>query len=161
MWPYVVRTISSVLSAENYVGLYVEVDRDTVRCSVTIAESEVLRGYILFEVMSTGQWEQRVADWISNYWCCMLEEVRPIGVSCTGMPSLRGLTDGENGSGGVLLDPVRLESVMRVVTSAGMSVFPGQDVHVVTNFLLAKLRDCMSDPILASCPALVRVSMIY
>ena len=161
MWPYVVRTISSVLSAENYVGLYVELDRDTVRCSVTIAESDVLRGYVLLEVVSTGQWEQRVAEWIANYWCCMLEEVRPIGVSCTGMPSLRGMMGGENGSGVVLLDPVRLESVMRVVTSAGMSVFPGQDVHVVTNFLLVKLRDSMSDPILASCPALVRVSMVY
>ena len=83
------RSISAVLSGENYVGFYVEVDRDTVRCSVTVAESEVLRGYVLFELGSTGQWERRVADWIANYWCCMLEEVRPIGVSCTGMPSLR------------------------------------------------------------------------
>ena len=157
MWPYVVRTISSVLSAENYVGLYVEVDRDTVRCSVTVAESDVLRGYVLFEVGSSGQWERRVAVWIANYWCCMLEEVRPIRVSCTGMPCLRGLTEGENGSGGVLLDPVRLESVMRVVTS----VFPGRDVHVVMNFLLIKLRDFLNDPILVACPALVRVSMNY
>ena len=29
----------------------------------------------------------------------MLEEVRPIGIRCTGMPSLRGLTEGEIGSG--------------------------------------------------------------
>ena len=73
----------------------------------------------MFEVVSTGQWDRRVADWIANFWCCIMEEVRSIGVSCTGMPSLRGLTGCENGSGGVLLDPVRLESVMRVVTSAG------------------------------------------
>ena len=161
MWPYVVRAISAVLSAGNYVGSYVEIDRDMVRCSATVAESAVLRGYVLFEVESTGQWEQRVADWIANYWCCMLEEVRPIRISCTVMPSLRGLTEGETGSGGVLLDPVRLESVMRVVTSAGVSVFPGQDVHVVANFLLIKLRECLSDPILTACPALVRVSVNY
>ena len=138
-----VRSFSAVLSAENYVGFYVEVDRDTVRFSVTVAESDVLRGYVLFEVGSTGQWERRVADWIANC-CCMLKEVRPIGVSCTGMPSLRGLMEGENGSGSVLLDPVRLGSVMRVVTSAGMSVFPGQDVHVVMNFLLIKLRELLT-----------------
>ena len=156
-----VRTISAVLGAEDYVGFYVEVDRNTVRCSATVAESDVLRGYFLFEVGSTGQWERRVADWIANYWCCMLEEIRPIGVSCTGMPSLRGLTEGENSSGGVLLDPVRLESVMRVVRSAGMSVFPGQDLHVVMNFLLIKLREYLTDTILVACPALVRVSVNY
>ena len=155
------RAISAVLSAGTYVGLYVEIEQDTVRCSATVAGSDVLRGYVLFEVVSTGHWERRVADWIANYWCCMLEEVRPIGVSCTGMPALRGLTEGENGSGGVLLDPVRLESVLRAVTSDGVSVFPGQDVHVVTNFLLIKLRECLSDPVLTACPALVRVSVKY
>ena len=52
-----VRSISAVLSAENYAGFYVEVDRETVRCSVTVAESDVLGGYVLFEVASTGQWD--------------------------------------------------------------------------------------------------------
>ena len=69
--------------------------------------------------------------------------------------------EGEKGSGSVLLDPVRLESVMRMVTSAGMSEFPGQDVRVVMNFLLIKLRECLTDPILVACPVLVRVSLNY
>ena len=85
----------------------------------------------------------------------------PIGVSCTGMPSLRGLLEGENGSGSVLLDPVRLESVMQKVTSAGIFVFTGQDLHVVMKFLLVKLRECLTDQILVACPALVRVSLNY
>ena len=142
-----VRSLSAVLCAENRVGLYVDLDRNVLRCSVTVVESDVLRGYILFELSATGQWEQRVADWVANYWCVLLEELTPVGVSCTGMPSLRRLVEGEDGPGSLLLDPVRLESVMQVVTAAGLSVFSGQDVHVVMNFLLTKLRDWLTDPV--------------
>ena len=66
---------------------------------------------------------------------------------------------GEDGRGSVSLDPVRLESFTRVITAAGLSVFSGQEVHVVMNFLLSELRDCLADPVLIDCPALVRVSM--
>ena len=38
---------------------------------------------------------------------------------------------------------------------------PGQDVQVVMNFFLTKLRDSMTDPLLSSCPALLRVSMNF
>ena len=80
-----------------------------------------------------GQREQRVADWIANYWCVTLEELVPVGVSCAGMPSLMERGDGR---GSVLLDAVRLESVMQVVTAAGLSVLTEEDDHVVMNFLL-------------------------
>ena len=105
-----VRSILSDLCAEPHVGLYVELDRNVLRCSVTVAESEVMRGYIRFEVAATGQWERRLADWIVNYWSCMVEELIPVGVSCSVMPSLRGLMEGANDCGSVLLDPLRLES---------------------------------------------------
>ena len=42
-WPHVVRLISSVLCAEAHVGLYVELDRNLLRCSDTVADSNVLR----------------------------------------------------------------------------------------------------------------------
>ena len=129
-----------------------------MRCSVTVAEMGMLRGYILLEVGAIGRWEKRAADWIANYWCVMLEELEPVGVSCSGMPALRRLVVGEDGRGSVSLDPVRLESFTRVITAAGLSVFSGQDVHVVMNFLLSKLRDCLADPVLIDCPALVHVS---
>ena len=146
VWPYGVGSISAVVCAEAPVGLHVELDRNVLRCSsVTVAESDVLRGYVLFKVGATGQWEQRVADWIANYWCITLEELVPVGVSCVVMPSLRRMMQGGNGLGSVLLDPVRLESVMQVVTAWGLSVLVGQDVHVELNFLLIKLRDSLTD----------------
>ena len=157
-----VRSISTDWCAGNSVGFYVELDRNVLRCSVTVAEMGMLRGYILFEVGANGQWEKRAADWIANYWCVMLEELEPVGVSCSRKPALRRLVEGEDGRGSVSLDPVRLESFTRVITAAGLSVFPGQEVHVVMNFLLSKLRDCLADPVLIDCldcPALVRVSV--
>ena len=90
----------------------------------------------------------------------MLEELAPVGISCSGMPSLHRLLEGADGRGSVSLDPVRLESVMQVITAAGLSVFTGQEVHVVMIFLLSKLRDCLTDPVLMACSALVRVSVI-
>ena len=80
----------------------------------------------------------------------------PVGVSCAVIPSLWGLMEGGNGGG---IDPVRLESVMQVVTSAGISVFAGQDVLVVMNFLLIKMQECLTNSILMGCPVLVRVSL--
>ena len=159
VWPHVVLSISTDLCAGKRVGLYVELDRNVLRCSVTVAEMGMLRGYILFEVRAIGQWEKRAAHLIASYWCVMLEELEPVGVSCSIMPALRRLVEGEDGRGGVSLDPVRLESFTRVITAAGLSVFSGQEVHVVMNFLLSKLRDCLADPVLMDCPALVRVSV--
>ena len=159
VWPHAVRSISTVLCEENRVGFYVELDRNVLRSSVTVAESDMLRGYILFEVGAIGRWEHRVADWIANYWCVLIEELVPVGISCSGMPSLRRLLQGGDGRGRVLLDPVRSKSVMQVVTVTGLSVSTGQAVHVVMNFLLSKLRDCLKDPVLMACPALVRVSV--
>ena len=49
---------------------------------------------------------------------------------------------------------------MQVITDAGLSVLTGQKVHVVMKFLLSKLRDCLTDPVLMACPALVRVSVV-
>ena len=109
-----------------------------LRCSVTVAESDMLRRYILFEVGEIGQWEQRVADWIANYWCVMLEELVPVGNSCSVMPSLRRLVAGGDGRGSMSLDPVRLESVMQVITAAGLSVFTGQEVFRRHDFLVVK-----------------------
>ena len=84
----------------------------------------------------------------------------PVGISCSGMPSLGRLVEGGDGRGSVSLDPVRLESVMQVITDAGLSVLTGQKIHVVMNFLLSKLRDCLTAPDLMACPALVRVSVV-
>ena len=158
VWPHVVRSISTDLCAGKRVGFYVELGRNVLRCFVTVAELGMLRGYILFEVGAIGRWEKRAADWIANYWSVMLEELEPVGVSFSGMPALRRLVEGEDGRGSVSLDPVRLESFTCVITAAGLSVFPRQEVHVVMKFL-SKLRDCLTDPVLMDCPVLVRVSV--
>ena len=53
-WPYVVRTLAASLCGENPVGLYLELDRSVVRCSVSVAEADVVQGVVLFEVVATG-----------------------------------------------------------------------------------------------------------
>ena len=57
-----VRSISTDLCAGKRVGFYVELDRNVLRCSATVAEMGMLRGYILFEVGAIGPWEKRAAD---------------------------------------------------------------------------------------------------
>ena len=161
VWPYVVRSISMSLCGECPVGFYVEVERNIVRCSVTVAECDSLRGCVLFEVVAMEDWERRVSERIADYWCCLVEELVPICVSCVRLPSLRRLVEGEGGRRCLEVNPVQLESVLHVVTTTGLSVFPGQDVHMVMNFLLTKLRACLTNPVLSSCPALLRVSMIF
>ena len=84
-----------------------------------------------------------------------------MGISCCGcLSAVTGLLEGDGGRRGLQLDPVQMSSVLQIVTPAESSVFDGQDVHVVVDFLLVKLRDCLTDPVLLSCPALSRVSQI-
>ena len=154
-----VRSISTVLCAGNRVGFYVELDRSVLRCSVTVAELDNVARIYSVRIRSYLAVGKRPAEWIANYCCVMMEELEHVGISCSGMPSLRRLVEGEDGRGSVSLDPVHLESVTHAVTAAGLSVFTGQEVHVVMNFLLSKLRDCLTDPVPMDCPSLVRVSV--
>ena len=57
-----VRSISTDLCAGKRVGFYVELDRNVLRCSATVAEMGMLRGYIQFEVGAIGPLERRAAD---------------------------------------------------------------------------------------------------
>ena len=156
-----VRSISMALCGECPVGFYLELKRNVVRCSVTVADTEALQGYVLFELVAIRDWEERMSEWLADYWCCFEEELVPVGVSCVKVPSIRGLMEKEGGRRCLDVNPLQLESLLRVVTTTGLSVFPGQDVHVVMNFFLTKLRDSMTDPLLSSCPALLRVSMNF
>ena len=141
-------------------GLYLDRDRNVVRCSVSVAEADAVHGVILFEVIATGNWERRVSEWLADYWSCVVDDFVPVGISCGCLPSVGGFLEGEGGRRGLQLNPVQMTSVLQIVTSAGSSVFDGQDVHVVMDFLLVKLRDCLTDPVLLGCPALLRVSEI-
>ena len=160
MRPYVVRTISASLCRESPVGLYLDWDRNVVRCSVSVAESDAVRGVVLFEVIATENWERRVSEWLADYWSCVVDDFVPVGISCGCLSSVGGLLEGDGGRRGLQLNPVQLCSILQIVTSAGSSVFDGQDVHAVMDFLLVKLRDCLTDPVLLSCPALLRVCEI-
>ena len=160
MWPYVVRTISASLCGESPVGLYLDRDRNVVRCSVSGAESDAVRGVVLFEVIAIENWERRVSEWLADYWSCVVDDFVPVGTSCGCPSSVGGLLEGDGGRRGLQLNPVQLCSILQIVTSAGSSVFDGQDVHAVMDFFLVKLRDCLTDPVLLSCPALLRVSEI-
>ena len=58
------------------------------------------------------------------------------GISCGCLSAVGGLLEGDGGRRGLQLNPVQLGSILQIVTSAGSSVFDGQDVHVVMDFLL-------------------------
>ena len=117
-------------------------------------------GVVLFEVIATENWERRVSEWLADYWSCVVDDFVPVGISCGCLLSVGGLLEGDGGRRGLQLNPVQLCFILQIVTSAGSSVFDGQEVHAVMDFLLVKLRDCLTDPVLLSCPALLRVSEI-
>ena len=159
VWPHVVRTLAASLCGENPVGLYLELDRSVVRCSVSVAEADAVQGVVLFEVVATGDWERRVSEWLADYWSCVVDDFIPLGISCGCLSTVGGLLEGDGGRRGLQLNPLQLHAVLQIITTAGLSVFVGQDVHVVMNFLLGKLRDCLTDPVVRSCPTLLHVSV--
>ena len=69
VWPHVVRSISTVLWAGNRVGFYVDLDRNVLRCSVTVAESDMLRGYILLGLLGCGKRERQTGLQITGVFC--------------------------------------------------------------------------------------------
>ena len=158
MWPYVVRTLAASLCGENPIGLYLELDRSVVRSSVSVAEADAVQGVVLFEVVATGDWERRVSEWLADYWSCVVDDFVPVGISCVCLSTFGGLLEGDGSRRGLQLNPLHLHAVLQIITTAGLSVFVEQDVHVVMNFLLGKLRDCLTDPVLRSCPVSLHVS---
>ena len=128
-------------------------DRSVVRCSVSVAEADAVQGVVLFEVVATGDWERRVSEWLADYWSCVVDDFVPVVISCGCLSTVGGLLEGVGGRRGLQLNPLQLHAVLQSITTAGL-----QDVHVVMNFLLGKLRDCLTDPVLRSCPALLHVS---
>ena len=158
MWPYVVRTLAASLYGENPVGLYLELGRSVVRYSVSVAEADAVQGVVLFEVVATGDWERRVSEWLADCWSCVVDDFVPVGISCGCLSTVGGLLEGDGGRRGLQLNPLQLHAVLQIITTAGLSVFVGQETHVVMNFLLGKLRDCLTDPVLRRCPVLLHVS---
>ena len=93
IWPFVVRSIKSLLCVNQSAGFNLEVDRNAVRYSVTLAKDDSLQGYTLFETGVTAGGEGLVVAWLANYWCCMLGEFVSVGVTCACLPSVRGLME--------------------------------------------------------------------
>ena len=160
VWPFVVRKISASLCGEKPVGLYLDRDRKVVRCSVSVAEADAVHGVVLFEVIATKNWERRVSEWLVDYWSCVVDDFVPVGDQLWLSLSCWRFAGRRRWSSWIATESCAIGFYYAIVTSAGSSVFDGQDVHVVMDFLLVKLRDCLTDPVLLSCPALLRFSEI-
>ena len=154
------RLLASVCVASSVV-VSVEKCNDCVVGTVSWCESGHLHVVTLFSFSLGGEWHGRAVKWLLEFWSAMAESASFIGGVFVDFPQLGSLLTESDLRSPIAIMPIRLEEVVSLVSSGVITLFGGQAVGLVLNFLLSKLRKFLSESFFEECPTLLRVSYVH
>ena len=152
------RQLQECVSGVDFIGFHVERLGTDYVSSVTYCDGEGPHTITMFMVPMRLGWEGQLCKWIVDLWSVLLEDPVVVGGCYSDFPQVSGLLWQESGRSGICLRPIVIQTVTKFITASVVAVFGGQDIVVVMNYFVSRLRDYVADPLIADCPNLLRVS---
>ena len=155
------RRVIGMLCETDYSSFGIAIVGGRVVGRLNVYTVDALSSYVIFSFSYGQDWEPRVVSWIINFLCCVVGEVKPLGLNCNLLPGVERVLTSQSGRRAVSLVPLRLIDLNRCLVDVSVRVMGGTDVNSLLNHPQTRMKAFVRDAVLLACPKLLQVTILY